>query len=96
MDTSDVIVKNTLTGEVGAIRRRLFESPVFNPNGLLIEIEDTRSGCADCGIAPADCGDCEEAPVEDIQIEDAPIDEALTAEVEKASPPKPSNRKKSD
>ena len=52
-----VVVRNTITGEVGDIRRRLFESSVFNPNGLLIEIEDLRGGCVDCGIEPCDSED---------------------------------------
>lgn len=53
-----VIVRNTESGEVGEIRRNLFESSVFNPGGLLlIEVEDTRSGCVDCGIEPCDTED---------------------------------------
>lgn len=53
-----VIVRNTESGEIGEIRRNLFESPVFNPGGLLlVEVEDTRSGCVDCGIEPCDTED---------------------------------------
>jgi len=37
-----VHVLNTQTGQVGSIRRRLFESRVFNPNGLLIEVPNTQ------------------------------------------------------
>lgn len=44
-----VTVYNSETEEVGVIRRSLFENPAFNPDGLLVEIEDTRSGCVDCG-----------------------------------------------
>lgn len=51
MSEEIVVVRNTLTDEVGEIRRRLFESPVFNPDGLLVECEDNRSGCVDCGTA---------------------------------------------
>lgn len=51
MSNDTVIVLNTLTEEVGSIRRKLFDSPVFNPDGLLVEIEDPRSGCVDCGTA---------------------------------------------
>lgn len=61
MSKDTVVIRNTETGEIGEIRRSLFESPVFNPNGLLVEVDDTRSGCVDCGIAPADCDDdCED------------------------------------
>lgn len=59
MSKDTVVIRNTETGEIGEIRRSLFESPVFNPNGLLVEVDDTRSGCVDCGIAPADCDDCD-------------------------------------
>lgn len=53
-----VVVRNTESGEIGEIRRNLFESSVFNPGGLLlIEVEDTRSGCVDCGIEPFDTED---------------------------------------
>lgn len=51
MKSETVVVLNTLTDEIGEIRRRLFESPVFNPDGLLIEVEDTRGGCVDCGTS---------------------------------------------
>ena len=37
-----VHVLNTQTGQVGDIRRRLFESKVFNPNGLLVEVPNTQ------------------------------------------------------
>ena len=37
-----VHVLNTQTGQVGNIRRRLFESSVFDPNGLLIEVPNTQ------------------------------------------------------
>lgn len=63
MKSDMVVVQNTLTGEIGDIRRRLFESPVFNPNGLLVEVVDTRGGCVDCGTSQ------EAAPSED-DIED--------------------------
>lgn len=62
MKSDMVVVQNTLTGEIGDIRRRLFESPVFNPNGLLIEVVDTRGGCVDCGTAQE-----AEHPVDDIE-----------------------------
>lgn len=51
MKNDTVVVRNTVTGEIGEVRRRLFESSVFNPNGLLVETEDTRGGCVDCGTA---------------------------------------------
>lgn len=59
MNKSDrIVVQNTESGEIGEIRRNLFESSVFNPGGLLlIEVEDTRSGCVDCGIEPCDTED---------------------------------------
>lgn len=47
-----IVVQNTESGEIGEVRRNLFESSVFNPGGLLlIEVEDTRGGCVDCGTA---------------------------------------------
>lgn len=65
-----VTVFNTETEETGVIRRSLFESEVFNPGGLLLlEIEDTRSGCVDCGVEPSyvpeDDEDADEADLED-------------------------------
>lgn len=70
MKEETVVVLNTYTNEVGEIRRRLFESPVFNPDGLLVEIEDTRSGCVDCGIEPAECEEeCEDDLPELTEIE---------------------------
>lgn len=36
-----VFVTNTHTGQTGHIRRKLFNSPVFNPKGqLLVEVKD--------------------------------------------------------
>lgn len=64
MNVDRVVVLNTETEEIGEIRRSLFESPVFNPGGLLVEIEDTRSGCVDCGVEPSYTPD-EESPEED-------------------------------
>lgn len=47
-----IVVQNTESGEIGEVRRSLFESSVFNPEGLLlIEVEDTRGGCVDCGTS---------------------------------------------
>lgn len=71
-----VVVFNTETEEVGEIRRSLFESPVFNPGGLLVEIEDTRSGCVDCGVEPSYDPD----EVSDSDEEDALEDEILDEE----------------
>lgn len=60
-----VVVFNTETEQYGEIRRSLFESSVFNPGGLLlIEVEDTRSGCVDCGVEPSYTPD-EASPEED-------------------------------
>lgn len=75
MSNNTVIVRNSETGEVGEVRRRIFESSVFNPQGLLlIEVADTRSGCEGCGIAPMDCPaeECESAEIElpEIEIEE--------------------------
>lgn len=39
MKNEMVEVLNTETGERGRIRRRLFESPVFNGSGILVEVE---------------------------------------------------------
>lgn len=39
MKNEMVEVLNTQTGERGRIRRRLFESPVYNGNGILVEVE---------------------------------------------------------
>lgn len=64
MNVERVVVLNTETEEIGEIRRNLFESPVFNPGGLLVEIEDTRSGCVDCGVEPSYTPD-EDSPEED-------------------------------
>lgn len=60
-----VVVRNTETGEVGEIRRSLFENDVFNPDGLLIEIEDNRSGCVDCGVEPFDTDEDSDPDLED-------------------------------
>lgn len=39
---SDTVrVRNTKTGAVGVIKRYIFESPAFNPDGLLVEVDDT-------------------------------------------------------
>ena len=60
-----VVVQNTETGETGEIRRSLFESNVFNPGGLLlIEVEDTRSGCVDCGVEPSEVPESNQDEVE--------------------------------
>lgn len=65
MNVERVVVLNTETEEIGEIRRSLFESEAFNPGGfLLIEVEDTRSGCVDCGVEPSYAPD-EESPEED-------------------------------
>lgn len=64
-----IVVKNTVSGEVGEVRRTLFESSVFNPGGLLlIEVEDTRGGCVDCGVEPC-------IPQDEINLEDNNLDE---------------------
>lgn len=39
MPNEFVNVLNTDSGERGRIRRNLFESEVFNPNGLLVEVD---------------------------------------------------------
>lgn len=39
MKNEMVEVFNIKTGQRGQIRRRLFESPVFNRNGILVEVE---------------------------------------------------------
>lgn len=62
-----IVVRNTETGEIGEIRRNLFESSVFNPGGLLVEVEDTRSGCVDCGVEP--CGS-EDTPQDEVASDD--------------------------
>lgn len=65
MNVEKVVVFNTETEEIGEIRRSLFESEVFNPGGLLLlEVDDTRSGCEDCGVEPSYNPD-EESPEED-------------------------------
>ena len=64
MNVDRVVVLNTETEEIGEIRRSLFENEAFNPNGLLVEIEDTRSGCVDCGVEPSYTPD-EDSPEED-------------------------------
>ena len=64
-----IVVKNTVSGEIGEVRRTLFESSVFNPGGLLlIEVEDTRGGCVDCGVEPC-------IPQDEINLEDNNLDE---------------------
>lgn len=72
-----VVVRNTESGEIGEIRRNLFESSVFNPGGLLlIEVEDTRSGCVDCGVEPCDQDETNPDEVESYDLlEDDNIDE---------------------
>lgn len=59
---SDTVrVRNTKTGAVGVIKRYIFETPAFNPDGLLVEVDDTakpyvadlyksKYGAADLGI----------------------------------------------
>lgn len=42
MPNDFVNVLNTDSGERGRIRRNLFESEVFNPNGLLVEVDATQ------------------------------------------------------
>lgn len=42
MPNDFVDVLNTDSGERGRIRRNLFESEVFNPNGLLVEVDPTQ------------------------------------------------------
>lgn len=42
MSNEFVDVLNTDTGQRGRIRRNLFESEVFNPNGLLVEVDPTQ------------------------------------------------------
>lgn len=65
MNVERVVVRNIETEEIGEIRRSLFESEAFNPGGLLLlEVEDTRSGCVDCGVEPSYTPD-EESPEED-------------------------------
>lgn len=39
MRSETVHVLNTQTGQVGDIRRKLFESPVFNYKGMLVEAD---------------------------------------------------------
>jgi len=70
-----VVVLNTETNEVGEIRRSLFESDAFNPGGLLVEIEDTRSGCVDCGVEPSHSPDEVSHSDEDESLEDETLDE---------------------
>lgn len=72
MNVEKVVVLNTETNEVGEIRRSLFESEIFNPGGeLLVEIEDTRSGCVDCGVEPSFTPDEDS----DSDLEDETLDE---------------------
>lgn len=42
MPNDFVNVLNNETGERGRIRRNLFESEVFNPDGLLVEVDPTQ------------------------------------------------------
>ena len=67
-----VVVFNTETEETGEIRRSLFESDAFNPGGLLLlEVEDTRSGCVDCGVEPSyDPEDPQDEAVDEVTLED--------------------------
>lgn len=51
MKIDKILVRNTLTGAEGSIRRDWFNNPAFNPDGLLEEIEHLSGGCADCGTA---------------------------------------------
>lgn len=39
MNIDFVPVRNTQTGEVGRIARRLFENPAINKNGILVEVK---------------------------------------------------------
>jgi hypothetical protein len=72
-----VTVFNTETEETGVIRRSLFESEVFNPGGLLLlEIEDTRSGCVDCGVEPS------YVPEHDEDADEADLEDELPDEEE--------------
>lgn len=70
MNIEKVVVLNTETNEVGEIRRSLFESDVFNPGGeLLIEVEDDRSGCVDCGVEPSTPDEDSVSDVDDLEDE---------------------------
>lgn len=42
MTNEFVDVLNTETGQRGRIRRNLFNSPAFNPDGLLVEVDSTQ------------------------------------------------------
>lgn len=71
-----VVVYNTESEEIGEIRRSLFESEVFNPGGLLLlEVEDTRSGCVDCGVEPSHVSEPHDEVESDDLLEDDNIDE---------------------
>lgn len=42
MTTNKVEVLNTHTGQVGLVSRVIFESDFFNPDGLLVEVENQK------------------------------------------------------
>lgn len=76
MNVENVVVLNTETNEIGEIRRSLFENDFFNPGGLLlIEVEDTRSGCVDCGVEPSYTPDEVSDSEDDEPLEDETLDE---------------------
>lgn len=76
MNVDKVVVLNTETEEIGEIRRTLFESEIFNPGGLLLlEVEDSRSGCVDCGVEPSNAPDEVSDSDEDDALEDETLDE---------------------
>ena len=70
MNIEKVVVLNTETEEVGVIRRSLFENEFFNRDGLLVEVEDTRSGCVDCGVEPSDHDEDSEDDLEDKTLDE--------------------------
>lgn len=66
MKIDKILVRNTLTGAEGSIRRDWYHNPAFNPQGLLEEIDVLTGGCVDCGVAPP------EAEAEEIEPETKP------------------------
>ena len=68
-----ISVRNVETGEVGEIRRKLFNSPVINP-GILVEVDE--------GPKPDCCGSASVPTPLDVHPLDDPSNEADASDTE--------------
>lgn len=73
MSNEFVDVLNTDTGARGRIRRNLFESGVFNPDGLLVEVDPTQKPYV-AELYKSKRGEKQETP-EDVDADEAEAEE---------------------